>query len=405
MKSIHDYHLSDGALLSDIKPSLYQAPLQRGQLYIASNTLLKTIQRHLDELKSEYGIPYETVVTPGGVESAHPMSYYHALWKATQQYRVDDQGRPVVPFVLIHGPKLDEDNFPYWMIRKTLDKDDSFLDGENLLYSMEKGEFEKAVERYNLYHATSLPTTFVSKCNIIIVTGEDLSWAPEEFVDTHPGAKKLLVLPNGDNDAEMKAHIELIKAREDRRELHYRRVNPKGIKYQARNSLLEKATKCWYLPDYVENVGNEPSMDAYAIFNTDAGRVVLTDLERIALQTKIDANAPNASAAVWKCAQLAIIQRVRNRLAEITSVPPAATKRVQDMLDRKIGRKLDEYEELCGILNKTEHHMPIPEIIRLKSLHRELQMDTHYGTKERWLAIKKQWGEHPFIVAALSWQE
>jgi hypothetical protein len=51
------------------------------------------------------------------------------------------------------------------------------------------------------------------------------------------------------------------------------------------------------------------------VFSTTDGQEVLSDLERIINQIKIDGENPNSSAAVWKCAQQALIQRIHNQLA------------------------------------------------------------------------------------------
>jgi hypothetical protein len=51
-----------------------------------------------------------------------------------------------------------------------------------------------------------------------------------------------------------------------------------------------------------------------AVFNTPAGNAVLADLERIVNATKLDANNPNPNSAIWKCAQLNLVQRILNQL-------------------------------------------------------------------------------------------
>ena len=53
------------------------------------------------------------------------------------------------------------------------------------------------------------------------------------------------------------------------------------------------------------------------VFNTPAGRAVLADLDRIVNATKLDANMPNPNSAVWKCAQLSLVQRIVNQLEEV----------------------------------------------------------------------------------------
>lgn len=52
-----------------------------------------------------------------------------------------------------------------------------------------------------------------------------------------------------------------------------------------------------------------------SVFSTAAGSAVLNDLERIANQTKINGEDPNPNAAIWKCAQQALIQRILNQLS------------------------------------------------------------------------------------------
>jgi hypothetical protein len=50
------------------------------------------------------------------------------------------------------------------------------------------------------------------------------------------------------------------------------------------------------------------------IFQSNEGMQVLEDLERIANQTKLDAENPNPNTAIWKCAQLSLIQRINNQI-------------------------------------------------------------------------------------------
>lgn len=50
------------------------------------------------------------------------------------------------------------------------------------------------------------------------------------------------------------------------------------------------------------------------LFNTADGQAVLADLERIINATKMDANDPNPNSAIWKCAQLSLVQRILNQL-------------------------------------------------------------------------------------------
>jgi hypothetical protein len=40
----------------------------------------------------------------------------------------------------------------------------------------------------------------------------------------------------------------------------------------------------------------------------------LADLERIVQMTRLDSDNPNPQAAVWKCAQQALLQRVYNQM-------------------------------------------------------------------------------------------
>ena len=51
------------------------------------------------------------------------------------------------------------------------------------------------------------------------------------------------------------------------------------------------------------------------IFTSAEGIKVLEDLERIANQTKLDAENPNPNTAVWKCAQQSLIQRIKNQIS------------------------------------------------------------------------------------------
>lgn len=54
--------------------------------------------------------------------------------------------------------------------------------------------------------------------------------------------------------------------------------------------------------------------DYRALFNTPNGEAVLADLERIAQMTRLDSDNPNANSAIWKCAQLALLQRIYNQM-------------------------------------------------------------------------------------------
>ena len=50
------------------------------------------------------------------------------------------------------------------------------------------------------------------------------------------------------------------------------------------------------------------------VFDTDSGRAVMNDLERITNQTRISSDAPNSNSAVYKIAQQQLIQRIRNMM-------------------------------------------------------------------------------------------
>jgi len=50
------------------------------------------------------------------------------------------------------------------------------------------------------------------------------------------------------------------------------------------------------------------------VFDTDSGRAVMHDLERITNQTRISSDAPNANSAIYKIAQQQLIQRIRNMM-------------------------------------------------------------------------------------------
>ena len=54
--------------------------------------------------------------------------------------------------------------------------------------------------------------------------------------------------------------------------------------------------------------------DYRALFSTPNGEAVLNDLERIAQMTRLDSDNPNPQAAVWKCAQQALLQRIYNQI-------------------------------------------------------------------------------------------
>jgi hypothetical protein len=50
------------------------------------------------------------------------------------------------------------------------------------------------------------------------------------------------------------------------------------------------------------------------VFATPAGQSVLADLERIVQMTRIDSDNPNANSAIYKCAQLNLLQRIYNQI-------------------------------------------------------------------------------------------
>jgi len=50
------------------------------------------------------------------------------------------------------------------------------------------------------------------------------------------------------------------------------------------------------------------------VFDSSEGDAVLADLERIVNMTKVNAEDPNSNAAIWKCAQIALLQRIRNQI-------------------------------------------------------------------------------------------
>lgn len=52
------------------------------------------------------------------------------------------------------------------------------------------------------------------------------------------------------------------------------------------------------------------------VFDSAEGDAVLADLERIVNMTKVNAEDPNSNAAIWKCAQMALLQRIRNQLSK-----------------------------------------------------------------------------------------
>ena len=48
------------------------------------------------------------------------------------------------------------------------------------------------------------------------------------------------------------------------------------------------------------------------VFNTPAGRKVFYDLQRISNQSRLDQDAPNPYACVYKVAQQALLKRIEN---------------------------------------------------------------------------------------------
>ena len=50
------------------------------------------------------------------------------------------------------------------------------------------------------------------------------------------------------------------------------------------------------------------------LFMTPNGQAVLEDLERIVNMTRMDADNPNPNSALYKCAQLALMQRIYNQI-------------------------------------------------------------------------------------------
>ena len=49
-----------------------------------------------------------------------------------------------------------------------------------------------------------------------------------------------------------------------------------------------------------------------SIFNTPAGKAVFNDLHRISNQSRVDQDAPNPYACVYKIAQQALLKRIEN---------------------------------------------------------------------------------------------
>jgi hypothetical protein len=53
------------------------------------------------------------------------------------------------------------------------------------------------------------------------------------------------------------------------------------------------------------------------LFMTPNGQAVLQDLERIVNMTRLDAENPNPNSALYKCAQLALMQRIYNQIDKV----------------------------------------------------------------------------------------
>lgn len=67
----------------------------------------------------------------------------------------------------------------------------------------------------------------------------------------------------------------------------------------------------------MNNVANmaDDLRDAYrAVFDCPAGKKVIDDLERIAFKATIDLADPNPNAALYRCAQLDLVKRIRNMI-------------------------------------------------------------------------------------------
>ena len=78
-------------------------------------------------------------------------------------------------------------------------------------------------------------------------------------------------------------------------------------------------SRAWHLaaPTPPQSIKVNQSSDYYKeVFTTTSGQKVLEDLERIVNQLRIDGEDPNPHAAVWKCAQQALLQRIRNQISE-----------------------------------------------------------------------------------------
>ena len=55
------------------------------------------------------------------------------------------------------------------------------------------------------------------------------------------------------------------------------------------------------------------------LFMTPNGQAVLADLERIVNMTRMDADNPNPNSALYKCAQLALMQRIYNQIDKVAT--------------------------------------------------------------------------------------
>ena len=55
------------------------------------------------------------------------------------------------------------------------------------------------------------------------------------------------------------------------------------------------------------------------LFMTPNGQAVLADLERIVNMTRMDADNPNPNSALYKCAQLALMQRIYNQIDKVAA--------------------------------------------------------------------------------------
>ena len=80
---------------------------------------------------------------------------------------------------------------------------------------------------------------------------------------------------------------------------------------------LKSRACCVVAPTLPQSTKLNQSSDYYKdVFTTASGQKVLEDLERIVNQLRIDGEDPNPNAAVWKCAQQALLQRIHNQISE-----------------------------------------------------------------------------------------